>query len=85
MISNGEQELEVYHEYLEKYTLPECTCTINASNNPKLSAEAINELFRSLGRVSGKSIHIGGCEGTKSCDRSIATAKGWTVTETVQG
>lgn len=70
---------------LSSLTFPECTCTINASNNPKLSAEAINELFRSLGRVSGKSIHIGGCEGTKSCDRSIATAKGWTVTETVQG
>jgi hypothetical protein len=46
-----------------------------------LSAEAINEIFTNLGIADGvQTINITGCYGAATCDRSIATGKGWTVT-----
>lgn len=50
--------------------------------NNNLSAEAINNLFETLGEdYSGNGIiHIGGNPGSATCDPSIATNKGYIVT-----
>ena len=45
-----------------------------------LGAAALNLLFGDLPTLVGKTINITGCPGAASCTRSIATAKGWTVT-----
>jgi len=52
---------------------------INISYN-NLSATALNQVFTDLPTLSGKTINITGCTGAATCTRSIATAKGWTVT-----
>jgi hypothetical protein len=52
---------------------------INISYN-NLSAAALNQVFTDLPTLSGKTINITGCTGAATCTRSIATAKGWTVT-----
>lgn len=44
-----------------------------------LSVASLNELFTNLATVTGKTISIGGNPGAATCNRSIATAKGWTV------
>ena len=44
------------------------------------SAAALNTLFGDLPTLTGKTINITGCTGAATCDRTIATAKGWTVT-----
>lgn len=44
------------------------------------SAAQLNTLFTSLPTVVGKTIAITGCPGAGTCDQSIATGKGWTVT-----
>ena len=45
-----------------------------------LNATALNQLFNDLPALTGKTINITGSLGANTCDRSIATAKGWTVT-----
>jgi hypothetical protein len=45
-----------------------------------LGVSALNQLFTDLTTISGKTINITGCTGAAGCTRSIATAKGWTVT-----
>ena len=45
-----------------------------------LEATALNTLFGDLPALSGKTIKITGATGAATCDTSIATAKGWTVT-----
>lgn len=45
-----------------------------------LNADALNQVFTDLPALSGKVINITGCPGAATCTRSIATAKGWTVT-----
>ena len=52
--------------------------SFNVSNS-KLSTEAINTLFTGLGAVSDKTINISGNPGSDTCDKRIATSKGWTV------
>lgn len=45
-----------------------------------LGAEALNKLFANLGTPNGtQTINISGTPGAATCDRSIATSKGWTV------
>jgi len=44
-----------------------------------LSATALNEVFTNLATVTGQTITITNNPGTATCDRAIATAKGWTV------
>ena len=44
-----------------------------------LSESSLNTLFGDLPTVSGKTIKITGCTGAGTCNTSIATAKGWTV------
>jgi hypothetical protein len=47
----------------------------------KLSAAALNTIFTNLSaNGAGKTITITGNYGAATCDTSIATAKGWTVT-----
>jgi hypothetical protein len=43
-----------------------------------MSAAQINAIFTALPSVS-KTIDITGCTGAATCDKSIATGKGWTV------
>jgi surface protein len=46
-----------------------------------LTATALNEIFTNLGTAAGsQTITITGCLGAATCDKTIATAKGWTVT-----
>lgn len=45
-----------------------------------MSAAQINAIFTALPTVTGKTIDITGCTGAATCDSSIATGKGWTVT-----
>lgn len=45
-----------------------------------LSATALNEIFTNLATVTGQTITITNNPGAATCNRSIATAKGWTVT-----
>ena len=47
--------------------------------NCNISPENLEYLFSNLGTVSGETINIGLNPGTATCDRTIATAKGWTV------
>jgi hypothetical protein len=48
--------------------------------NLNLSAAELDRIFTALPVLSGKSINITGCTGAAGCNRTIATAKGWTVT-----
>lgn len=45
-----------------------------------LDAAALNTLFGNLATVTGQTITITGTPGAATCDQSIASAKGWTVT-----
>ena len=44
-----------------------------------LNAAALNRIFTDLGTVTSATITITGTPGAATCNRSIATAKGWTV------
>jgi hypothetical protein len=45
-----------------------------------LTAAQLDAIFTSLPTVVGKTVNITGCTGAATCTRSIATAKGWTIT-----
>jgi len=45
-----------------------------------ISAVNLNDIFSRLPTVTGKTISINGNPGAAACDRTIATARGWTVT-----
>ena len=45
-----------------------------------LGITALNQLFTDLPTVTSKTINITSCTGAAGCTRTIATAKGWTVT-----
>lgn len=45
-----------------------------------LGIAALDQLFTDLTTVTAKTINITGCTGAAGCNRTIATAKGWTVT-----
>ena len=48
--------------------------------NMQLSGEALDEIYRGLATVTGKTITVTGNYGIVADDPTIATAKGWTVT-----
>ncbi len=52
---------------------------LNISQN-KLDATELNRIFTALPTVSGKTLNITDCTGAATCTKSIATAKGWTIT-----
>jgi hypothetical protein len=45
-----------------------------------LGTAALDQLFTDLPTITAKTINITGTPGAATCTRSIATAKGWTVT-----
>ena len=45
-----------------------------------MDATALNQLFTDLPTITSKTITVVGCPGAATCNTSIATAKGWTVT-----
>jgi hypothetical protein len=45
-----------------------------------MTKEVLNGIFESLATVSSKTIDVSGCLGASTCDTSIATDKGWSVT-----
>ena len=45
----------------------------------RLDATALNQLFTDLPTLTGKTINITGSAGAATCNRTIATAKNWTV------
>jgi len=47
--------------------------------NTAMTATNLNTFFTSLPTVTGKTINITGTLGAATCDRTIATSKGWTV------
>ena len=49
--------------------------------NAKMSANALNEMFSILPTVTGQTVTITGNYGASTCDTTIATDKGWTVTK----
>jgi hypothetical protein len=50
-------------------------------DNCNLDATELNRIFTEvLGTTSGETVYITNSTGAATCDRSIATAKGWTVT-----
>ena len=63
---------------LSKLTLNNVKVSFDISIK-KLSAEALNSLFAGLATVSDETINISGNPGAATCDRSIATNKGWTI------
>jgi len=50
-----------------------------SSTNSDLSADALNELYESLGSTSGETVNVSNNVGAPDSDPSIATNKGWTV------
>ena len=64
---------------LIKCRLPQAKWSFTVANNP-LTATELNLLFGDLATVSGQTITITGCIGAATCDKTIATNKGWTVT-----
>jgi hypothetical protein len=46
----------------------------------KLTAARLNEIFGNLKTTTGQTVTITNNPGATTCDRTIATAKGWTVT-----
>jgi hypothetical protein len=65
---------------LRKLVTPELTRGISIIN-ANMSAAALNEFFTSLGTASGsQTIAVQGNPGSATCDTTIATSKGFTVT-----
>lgn len=65
---------------LERLILPGMTRGFSLRNT-NMGASALNDFFDSLGTASGSQIiNITGAPGAAACDKSIATAKGWTIT-----
>ena len=57
------------------------TANIYIRNNG-LNGDSLNEFFRGLPNASNRTIFIKGTTGMDTCDKTIATAKGWTVNTT---
>jgi hypothetical protein len=49
--------------------------------NAKMSANALNEMFSILPTVTGQTVTITENYGASTCDTTIATSRGWTVTK----
>jgi hypothetical protein len=66
-------------ELLQSIIIYEANASFDVSNK-RLSPAALNDLFTALGVTgSGKTVTISGNWGSPTCNRSIATAKGWAV------
>jgi surface protein len=56
---------------------PKFTFTVSGT---MLDAAQLNTMFTNMPTVTGQTVTITNCPGAATCDRSIATGKGWTVT-----
>ena len=60
--------------------IPGISNNVDFSDCHSMTKEVLDGLFESLATVSGKTIDVSGTVGASTCDTSIATGKGWTVT-----
>ena len=65
---------------LQELKAPGIAQNIDLSDSHGLTAESINAIFSDLATVSGKTINVSNTVGASTCDTTIATSKGWTVT-----
>jgi septin family protein len=65
---------------LQDIDIPGIAHNVDFSDCHSMTKEVLDGLFESLATVSGKTIDVSGCLGASTCDTSIATNKGWTVT-----
>jgi len=65
---------------LQELKAPGIAQDIDLSDSHGLTAESLNAIFSDLATVSGKTIDVRNTVGASTCDTSIATNKGWTVT-----
>ena len=60
--------------------IPGISNNVDFSDCHSMTKEVLDGLFESLATVSGKTIDVSGTVGASTCDTTIATGKGWTVT-----
>jgi hypothetical protein len=60
--------------------IPGISNNVDFSDCHSMTKEVLDGLFQSLATVSGKTIDVSGTVGASTCNTSIATSKGWTVT-----
>jgi hypothetical protein len=65
---------------LQVVDIPGIAHNVDFSDCHSMTKEVLDGLFESLATVSGKTIDVSGCLGASTCDTSIATNKGWSVT-----
>jgi hypothetical protein len=65
---------------LQELKAPGIAQDIDLSDSHGLTAESLNAIFSDLATVTGKTIDVRSTVGASTCDTSIATNKGWTVT-----
>jgi hypothetical protein len=60
--------------------IPGISNNVDFSSCHGMTKEVLDGIFESLATVTGKTIDVSGTVGASTCDTSIATDKGWTVT-----
>jgi hypothetical protein len=65
---------------LQVVDIPGIAHNVDFSDCHSMTKEVLNGIFESLATVSSKTIDVSGCLGASTCDTSIATDKGWSVT-----
>ena len=60
--------------------IPGISNNVDFSDCHGMTKEVLDGLFESLATVSGKTIDVSNTIGASTCDTTIATSKGWTVT-----
>ena len=65
---------------LQVVDIPGIAHNVDFSDCHGMTKEVLDGLFESLATVSGKTIDVSTTVGASTCDTSIATSKGWTVT-----
>ena len=60
--------------------VPGIAHNVDFSSCHGMTKEVLDGIFESLATVSSKTIDVSGTVGASTCDTSIATNKGWSVT-----
>ena len=60
--------------------IPGIAHNVDFSDCHGMTKEVLDGIFESLATVSSKTIDVSGTIGASTCDTSIATNKGWSVT-----
>lgn len=77
---NERNLVDIDFELAEGINMTASAPQINLDYNPLLSKEVIEKIFNQLPTVEGKTISLRYIPAAKDADKSIAEAKGWTVT-----